>query len=140
MPSDWIDGLKMVRSLSLEVFMQRSERRFVLGDNVCISRVFVCLAYKRNLIAFVPKCFFWDVCIAIILKDRDTVFLWSGEQFWLLYNKKIQISSPVTQLILCVSITWPSLHCPMGNGAQGTRANVDTLATAVAVSSLSVIQ
>lgn len=88
MPYDWIDDLKMIRSLSLEVSMQRSERRFVLGDNICRSPVFVYLTYERKLIAFIANHLFWDVSIAIILEDRDTAFLWSSEQVWLLHSKK----------------------------------------------------
>ena len=39
--------------------------------------------------------------------------------------------SPVMQLTECEDVTWPSLHCPVGTGAQETGTSHVTLATAI---------
>lgn len=49
-------------------------------------------------------------------------------------------SFPVTQPLACAGITWPSLCCTVGAGAQGTAENAFILATTIIISNKSLIQ
>lgn len=43
-------------------------------------------------------------------------------------------SFPVTQPLACAGITWLSLSCTVGTGAQGTAENAFILATTITIS------
>lgn len=102
-----------------------------------------------------PRLSFKDICMRTALEDKDSLCFWSRGKVCLLLQKieispleaegwrlylplqkipipKVQSSSPVTWLTVCLDFTWSSSHWSAETEAQGPSKHSDPLATAVA--------